>query len=164
MESRKPIKRSTELVPLSRDHHSGLLLCWKIKTGIQKGISVERIANYVVFYYHAHLEEHFRQEEEYIFPLPGNEDPLIQKAVAEHREITGLVTQLENEVPTGYEHLEKLMNLLESHIRYEERELFPHIEQKAEYKLLQSVGQIVAELHNNIKEPAWDDEFWARTI
>lgn len=164
MESRKPIKRSTELAPLSRDHHSGLLLCWKIKTGIQKGIGANRIAKYVVFYYRAHLEEHFRQEEEYIFPLPGNEDPLIKKAVAEHGEITGLITQLENEVPTRYENLEKLMNLLETHIRYEERELFPYIEQKTDDSRLNKTGEIIAELHNNIKEPAWDDEFWARTI
>ena len=110
MEDKKPIKRSEELVPLSRDHHSGLLLCWKIKTGVQKAISADRIANYVVFYYRSHLEEHFRQEEEYIFPLPGNEDPLIQKAVAEHHEIKGLITQLEKETPNGYENLQKLMN------------------------------------------------------
>ncbi len=164
MNNRKPIKRSNELAPLSRDHHSGLLLSWKIKTGIQKAISADRIANYVVFYYRAHLEEHFRQEEEYIFSLVGNVSPLVRKALAEHREITGLITQLENEKPTGYENLEKLMNLLETHIRYEERELFPYIEQKAEGHLLKNAGEIIAELHNNIKEPAWNDEFWVRTI
>ncbi len=163
MEGKKPIKRSNELVPLSRDHHSGLLLCWKIKTGIQKSIDADRIANYVVFYYRSHLEEHFRQEEEYIFPLPGKEDPLIQKAVSEHRELTGLITQLVSEKPKGYENLEKLMNLLETHIRYEERELFPYIEQKADNSRFKNAGEIIAELHNNIKEPAWDDEFWVRT-
>ena len=33
-----PIKRSEYLKPLSRDHHQGLLLCWKIRTGLKKGI------------------------------------------------------------------------------------------------------------------------------
>ncbi|HEY9176274.1 MAG TPA: hemerythrin domain-containing protein [Flavipsychrobacter sp.] len=164
MESRKPIKRSSELVPLSRDHHSGLLLCWKIKTGLQKNVGTDRIANYVVFYYQAHLKEHFRQEEEYVFPLLDKDDPLIEKALSEHGELATLIAGLENAIPVEPTSLEKLMNLLEAHIRYEERELFPYIEQKSGDSGLKNAGEIIAELHNNITEPAWDDEFWARTI
>jgi len=40
-----PIKRSIALQPLSREHHHGLLLCWKIRTGLKKGIDIDRIKN-----------------------------------------------------------------------------------------------------------------------
>jgi len=33
-----PIKRHNSLQPLSRDHHDGLLLKWKINKGISKGV------------------------------------------------------------------------------------------------------------------------------
>ena len=163
MEDRKPIKRSNELVPLSRDHHSGLLLCWKIRTGIKNGIDEKRIAAYVVFYYQSQLSGHFRQEEEYVFTLSGPQDSMIQKALDEHREINNLVAQLENNTSTGYAVLEQLADKLDDHIRYEERELFPYIEQNVASNLLVSAGEIIAELHNDINEPAWEDEFWART-
>ena len=41
-----PIKRSEFLKPISREHHHGLLLCWKIRAGLKKGIEPERIKLY----------------------------------------------------------------------------------------------------------------------
>lgn len=35
------MKRNENLVPLSRDHHFGLLCCWKIRQGIKKEVSQE---------------------------------------------------------------------------------------------------------------------------
>ncbi|WP_241739476.1 hypothetical protein [Aestuariibaculum marinum] len=32
----KPLKRHKALQPLSREHHYGLLLTWKIRTGFKK--------------------------------------------------------------------------------------------------------------------------------
>lgn len=159
----KPIKRTKELAPLSRDHHSGLLLCWKIRTGIQKGISVDRIADYVVFYYENHLKEHFSEEEQYIFPLGGHNDEMVSKALDEHRTIVSLITKLENTTQRDNATLERLSYTLDAHIRFEERQLFPYIEQKAAKEQLGNVGDVIAELHKDIKEPAWTDEFWVRT-
>ena len=39
----KPIKRHKALQPLSRDHHHGLLLSWKIRAGFSKNIEPNRI-------------------------------------------------------------------------------------------------------------------------
>lgn len=41
----KSIKRTKALQPLSRDHHHGLLLCWKIRQGIKLNVEPERIKN-----------------------------------------------------------------------------------------------------------------------
>ncbi len=39
----KPIKRSVALKPLSREHHHGLLLSWKIREGFNRNVEIERI-------------------------------------------------------------------------------------------------------------------------
>lgn len=163
MEDVKPIKRSRELAPLSRDHHSGLLLCWKIRTGISKGISAERIADYTIHYYNNHLANHFIEEEAHLFPIVGNGDTMTDQAVKEHNDIVELITRLNESDNPDYETLIELSNVLEAHIRFEERQLFPYIEKKAETGKLENVGNTIAELHKHLKEPAWNDEFWVKT-
>ena len=37
----KPLKRNPNLVPLSREHHYGLLFCWKLKQGLANGTDPE---------------------------------------------------------------------------------------------------------------------------
>ncbi|CDF79955.1 hypothetical protein BN863_22430 [Formosa agariphila KMM 3901] len=36
MTDKKPLKRHKSLQPLSRDHHHGLLLAWKIRADLRK--------------------------------------------------------------------------------------------------------------------------------
>lgn len=164
MEKIKPIKRSAELAPLSRDHHSGLLLCWKIKTGIQKGISAGRITDYVLFYYKNHLEEHFSEEEKYIFPLLPADHEMRIRAYKEHESIVSQIQALASGKNINYVTLEQLEALLNSHIRFEERQLFPYIEQMPDKDSLVKAGDIIAALHEGITEPVWDDEFWITTV
>ena len=55
MNTNAPIKRTEVLKPLSHEHHHGLLLCWKIKTGIKKNIDAARIKKYADWFYRSHL-------------------------------------------------------------------------------------------------------------
>lgn len=160
MDKITPIKRSEELQPLSRDHHSGLLLCWKIRMGIEMGIEPKRIADYVTFYYNSHLESHFREEEMYVFPLVKSDDVMVKKALDEHRKIEQLVKEMN--ANTDYVYLSQIEQLLNGHIRYEERELFPYIETNSDNTGLKKAGEIIAGLHSNVSEPAWTDEFWIK--
>ncbi len=120
----KPIKRSRELQPLSRDHHQGLLLCWKIRQGINKNVSVNRILKYINWFYGEHLASHFREEEDHLFPILGNGHPLIERALGEHRAIENFIKQHDG----NSDSLLSFAGLLESHIRFEERVLFHEIE------------------------------------
>ncbi|MGI8892768.1 MAG: hemerythrin domain-containing protein [Bacteroidia bacterium] len=149
----KPIKRAKELQPLSRDHHQGLLLCWKIRTGIKKGVDINRMKNYIDWFYENHLVPHFEVEEKYIFPVLGNENENIKKALAEHRRLKRLFEKKDD--------IKRTLNLieeeLESHIRFEERVLFNEIQAAATED----------ELHNITKHhdsaiycEDWKDEFW----
>ncbi|MFT3946192.1 MAG: hypothetical protein QM763_04385 [Agriterribacter sp.] len=51
----KPIRRTSQLLLVSREHHFGLLFCWKIRQGIKRSIAVERMLNYLRFFFNGHL-------------------------------------------------------------------------------------------------------------
>ena len=147
------MKRHEALVQLSRDHHYGLLANWKIKKGLSKNIETDRIARYVSKFYEEHLKEHFQEEEELVFPLLGNENPLIQKALKEHQEIHQLAAKGFQDA----EALQKFGELLEQHTRFEERQIFQEVQDKVPEEKLQVLLK-----NSNFKElgdPDFDDKF-----
>jgi len=89
------MKRDKNIVPLSQDHHFGLLSGWKIKQGIKKNISYERIKNYINYHWDNSQSFHFDEEEKILFPYSNDE--LTQRALDEHKEIRELLKTL-NEV------------------------------------------------------------------
>src|SRR5690606_578003 len=114
--STSPIKRNESLKPFSRDHHHGLLLCWKIRTGLKKGIALSRIKLYANWFFETHLLPHFEAEERHVFPILGNQNDLIKKALADHRRLKRL---FEDEIDLE-KTLSQIEEELESHIRFEE--------------------------------------------
>ncbi len=161
MDNTKPIKRSIELQPLSRDHHFGLLLCWKVRTGIAMNVEPERIAEYVLFFYKLYLRDHFQEEEKYVFTLIADDDSAIRRALEEHRKIELVIKNIEKNIP-NYSKLSEFEQILNNHIRYEERELFPYIEQISAGTELRTTGDIIASIHDDTIEPVWSDEFWVK--
>ena len=147
------MKRHYSLQPLSRDHHHSLLLCWKIRTGFSKGVAVERIKKYSDWFFENYIQPHFTVEEKFIFPVMGNDNTLVKKAMAEHRRLKRLFTNKDE--------IEKSLSLieeeLESHIRFEERVLFNEIQGIATEDQL----ELVTKYHKDQKfqENAMD-EFW----
>lgn len=148
-----PIKRHPALQPLSRDHHFGLLLCWKIRKGLSIQIEPKRIKAYTEWFWNAHLKHHFEVEEKSIFPILGDKNEGVQRAIQEHWALTELFessSELRSE-------LEKLEVLLNAHIRFEERELFNAIQEKATPEQVLEIQKLH---HTEIDENAWDDRFW----
>ena len=151
--SKSPIKRSDFLKPLSREHHHGLLLCWKIKTGLNKDISIERIKAYTDWFFETNLKTHFMLEEEIAFPVLGNNHPLVERAVSEHKKLRELFAE-KKDILNSLLTIEKD---LEQHIRFEERILFNEIEQLVSSEKM----DIINEMHNNqTNNNIWKDEFW----
>jgi iron-sulfur cluster repair protein YtfE (RIC family) len=129
------MKRHPALHPLSHDHHQGLILAQQLKKGAPqyKGMpaTLEGKKDYAVSFYKSELGKHFKDEEEILFPsvLGKNEkvDSLVQEVISEHRNIESLVNELEktNQLENV---MDELGQLLEKHIRNEERVLFVEIE------------------------------------
>ncbi|WP_335975679.1 hemerythrin domain-containing protein [Gaetbulibacter jejuensis] len=152
--SNKPLKRHKALQPLSREHHHGLLLSWKLREGFKKNIEVKRMKTYTDWFFKTHLIPHFEMEEQYIFPLLGNDNDLIKRALTEHRRLKRLFTN-DKDVSKALGLIEEE---LEQHIRFEERVLFKEIQKIATETQLQHIEKI----HNPDEKfiDNLDDEFW----
>jgi hypothetical protein len=147
------MKRIEELKPFSREHHHSLLLSWKIRAGFSKGVEVERIKKYTDWFFPKYIESHFREEEAYIFPILGEENPMVKKALSQHRRLEKLFKDSKNP--------EKSLSLaeeeLEKHIRFEERKLFMEIQEIATPEELEHIDK----MHDKQKfQENTEDEFW----
>jgi len=149
----EPLKRSNALQPLSREHHHGLLFCWKIRRGLKKSVEIERIKAYADWFFKNNLSKHFNIEEEFIFKLLGNNHDLVQKALTDHRRLVRLFEDTVNVEKS----LNQLEEELEKHIRFEERILFPEIQKiVSEHEL-----ELAMKIHSEeIVCEDWGNEFW----
>jgi hemerythrin-like domain-containing protein len=156
MES-KPIKRDENILKLSRDHHLGLLFCWKIRQGLKMGVSPERIAPYVQHFWMHHLQEHFAAEENILFA--PQKDILVQKAIDQHRDIRMQIEQIA--ATAKPEALVRLADRVDNHIRFEERELFPHLEKMLSKAQLKTIGEQLGKDDTPLIDD-YPDAFWIK--
>jgi len=157
----KPIKRNDALARFSREHHHGLLLVWKVRFGIKNDILPCRIANYILFFFEQALQPHFFSEETNVFPLLIANDTLRIRAENEHASIRTLIDKIRLE-KTNLKLAEEFAHLLEAHIRFEERELFEHIQNTIPEELIVNAS---INLHSDkhAEEKIWADMFWLKS-
>lgn len=141
--------RHPALIPLSHDHHHGLALalrCRKQALGQLKPMGVAGLrerAEEVLEFYGANLIAHFRAEEEVLFPslqaAAPRCEPLIIELGGDHQAIHRIVEQIKAENGLAKAIFE-IGDLLERHIRKEERELFPIFEAEIEANQAEAIG------------------------
>ncbi|HSB94020.1 MAG TPA: hemerythrin domain-containing protein [Flavitalea sp.] len=158
MKTQAPIKRHQALVAFSKDHHFGLLLIWKIKQGLANAIRVERITNYILYFFGEYLLQHFKEEEQNLFPKLPADHPLYQRAVNEHEVIYDIIYQLRYLKDNG-ELVKLFAETLNNHIRFEERELFAYLQQTLPEPELQAITSH-HNCHSSDEDSRWQDQFW----
>lgn len=151
----KPIKRSKELAPLSREHHEGLLFVWKIRQGLKNGTDINTIAAFVQWFWEADLKRHFQMEEKLLAPLLKSE-PLITRMIEEHQELEALIHI--NEQIGDADLLAKIADTVNDHIRFEERVLFPFIEGAITPEQLKAIGEQLGA--PSMAGSNWEQPFW----
>jgi len=121
------MKRSSALIPLSHDHHHALVAARRLRLSGDGADAAAEAAEFSRFFADESVR-HFREEEERLFPLVADSEearPLIVRALLEHQQLHALAGR----VATGdTAPMRDLAELLEAHVRFEERELFPLIE------------------------------------
>ena len=157
---RKPIKRSEHIAALSRDHHAGLLFCWKIKEGVKHGIVLQRIGGYAKYFWDEHLEEHFREEEELLFNKL--DDELTDKARRDHQVLAGWFKRIIGGDVEDFQDFFSFTELLTNHIRFEERILFPFLEEHLPKAVLKEIGEALTRTHTIAFDDDYADEFWVK--
>jgi iron-sulfur cluster repair protein YtfE (RIC family) len=132
---RETVRRHPALVPLSEEHHHELAHARRLLRAAGAGPEERRaMASAYVEAFFMETVEHFRREEEILFPLyvrHAGSTPVLEQILREHMELHGLVRALRIEAAAGDippEALRTLGVLLHDHVRVEERELFEEIE------------------------------------
>lgn len=156
--SPRPLKRHAALVSYSRDHHFGLLLVWKLRKGCNKGIEKRRMLAYLNQSWCAELLPHFRDEEQWLLAHLPKKDQFSQRTFHEHANIESLVKKLNVEEATPEAFLQ-FAEALESHIRFEERELFAHLQEVLPAEVLQQLEETERSPREDV-DSQWQDHFW----
>ncbi|MGH3083204.1 MAG: hemerythrin domain-containing protein [Gaiellaceae bacterium] len=156
------MKRHPALIPLSRDHHNGLVQAVRLRRAAADGDASARLAAARDFVQFFRNEErvHLRDEEEELFPLlvrhvPSQPAPL-REARVQHLQLQGFARTLQIAVAAGVIDRETLAGageLLEAHIRLEERELFPLIEELVPDDELRRLGLADREASCAVRRP-----------
>jgi hemerythrin-like domain-containing protein len=120
------MKRAEQLIPLSHDHHQGLVVsqqALRLKTD-SPAAQIEQHLLKVKACLEMQARHHFVIEEKYLLEplaaLTGN-DNMVQRIYAEHETFRAFTDK-----PAGQslEELQAIAALLKDHIKYEEREVF----------------------------------------
>src|SRR5438034_8155930 len=126
------MKRHPALIPLSRDHHNGLVQALRLRRAAADGDASARLAAaraFVAFFWNEE-RVHLRDEEEELFPLflrhVTSQPAPLREARLQHVQLEGLARTLDIAVAAGIvdqETLAAAAELLHAHIRLEERQL-----------------------------------------
>ena len=132
------MKRHPALIPLSRDHHSGLAQALRLRRAAAGGDASARLvaAREFVEFFRNEERVHLRHEEEELFPLflrhVRSQPAPLRQARLQHMQLEGFARKLAIGVAAGIvdrETLDATGELLDAHIRLEERQLFPLMEE-----------------------------------
>lgn len=137
------MKRHPVLQPLSDDHHRALILARRLRGTAAEDtpIDLEGLASEVRRTYEADLEPHFAVEEEALLPALRDVglQALVDRTLADHARIRALIANVWTDAT-----VRELGALLERHVRFEERELFPEAEQALAADVLEAIGRRTA--------------------
>ena len=127
---RKIVKRDPALQTLSRDHQHGLAVALELKRATPETAPAAREA--FLDFWTREGQAHFRAEEEVLLPAfaaRGSADhEAVVSVLVEHVEVRSRASELAA-TDAGEARLRELGELLQGHIRHEERVLFPLIEE-----------------------------------
>lgn len=125
------MKRDPALTSLSHDHHQALFVAQQLRRAADETAESARAA--FLAYWEEHGRVHFRVEEEVLLPAYAahgiSHHPLVARALCDHVTIRQLADALARDPHPTVGALQELGIELAHHVRFEERELFPLIEQ-----------------------------------
>ncbi|EEG09766.1 hemerythrin domain-containing protein [Pseudogulbenkiania ferrooxidans] len=123
------MKRHPALVPLSHEHHHNLSFAQRLRRACSDADAAgcEALIENFRQHYAAPLEQHFQLEETWL--RPHLDEATSARLLAEHQELRALAAEPATNPAS-------LAEALISHVRFEERELFPWLEQHLPPELL----------------------------
>lgn len=156
------MKRDKNLETLSWEHHDGLVLAFRLEKGIKNNVDTSIISDYLLHIWDYDLRHHFWQEEQFLQPTlrklnEGRE--LLNQMVVEHDQFKNLIAKIRSNGKDMKSSIEQFYEDLNKHIRFEERKLFPMVEELASTEALEIMGVFLHE-HHKSGNKEWQPEFW----
>lgn len=136
--------RHPGLIPLSHDHQHALALCVLAERDVAAGAAeaVSRAAAAIVDAFDGEILDHFRFEEDVLFPVCESVEPLVEIVAelrSEHARMTGLIADLRAH-PEKHRVLE-FCSTLRAHVRKEESVLFERAQELLPAETLNAIGE-----------------------
>jgi hemerythrin-like domain-containing protein len=134
--------RSSQLAPLSREHHVALEVALRLSRATDADVTqaVTRFADF----WQTMGRAHFDEEERLLLPaLAGSSAGAAggERMQKEHEALRQLATVVLDEAPAPTPVANRLGDELRDHVRFEERELFPLLEQQLTEAELDALGR-----------------------
>ena len=159
------MKRHESLVPLSRDHHFGLIMAQRLILGLATNpradwpTDLAQQATRLVEFFKSDLRAHFDIEETHVFPASGRSmadgDRQVEALIADHDAMRAMIRSLEADPASGLdERLPAFGHLLKAHIHREKHQLFEQMQAACEPGELEALGARVAAAHEAADGPA----------
>jgi hemerythrin-like domain-containing protein len=156
------MKRNKNLETLSWEHHDGLVLAFRLEKGVKNQVEDTTIGEYLLHVWDHVLQHHFWQEEEMLIkPLTHSQEgrEILQQMMQEHEAFREVIAKIRR----NKEYLQPLIRqfgvMLTRHIRFEERKLFPVVEQVTSREDLLKIG-IFLHAHHKQDLKEWQTQFW----
>ena len=141
------MQRDPNLVRLSRDHHTGLVLAKRARE-LETAEATQRRAAWTEMQarFANELEPHFQLEEQGLLPAlrAAGEDVLVDRTLTEHAELRRLIASADPSAP------QRFGEALAAHIRFEEAGLFETAQRVLAADVLDALGA----LHEQAAPPA----------
>jgi hemerythrin-like domain-containing protein len=142
------VKRAQALQPLSREHLKSLLAAKRLRNATDAAGAGQDFLDF----WEGEGKHHFRIEEEVLLPGWALHCPVERVAVArmleEHLAIRRAALRVAAKA-ASLEELHDLGRLLDDHVRFEERELFPMVEEALAPENLDRLAEAIARAEEN---------------
>ena len=148
------MKRDANLVPLSRQHFRALVLCMRIH---RKRAPRDVLQREMLALYAGDVRFHFQAEEKFLFPAARRiaaVAPLVRELRAEHTRLRRAFAVARRRTLKSAE-FTRFADLLEAHIRKEERRLFEECQKHLSEKELGEIGAMMQQYFQR-NQPASD--------
>ncbi|HID38767.1 MAG TPA: hemerythrin domain-containing protein [Calditrichaeota bacterium] len=160
------MKRSKYLIPLSWEHHAALVNANRVKRGLEIMAQEQIIREFIDYVWKTDLHPHFDREESVLATGADWQkvpEEFRRHMLDDHREFELLAKTIAEEDDTDRlrEAMIRFSDLLDAHVRFEERQLFPAIEKVYDKTTLQRAGKELKKRH----VPGcviWKPEFWKK--
>jgi len=158
------MKRNQNLVTLSWEHHDGLVVAFRLQQGLKNNIRLPDLSGYILFSWEQVLQRHFWQEEQVVHPhLKHTREGrnAVGRMMNDHNHFRELIDAFKKGQPTG-ERIDSFIDLLNTHIRFEERKLFPMLENQCSTGELTNIGDFLRQHHPSACAD-YPHKFWRKS-